>query len=587
MSDFLSLFDESLMFFSPLFRLFSEFMTSSAGLTIYCAGLIIWAFVASLIFNKRIAPINTELEKLCREIEKSSGQEDFAENFFSLDEECSKSNYVQNPWREFSEVLLMPGVDFEDGKHIRNSKQPSLFFSQRTILWPRIAMRFYNAFPNYLTGLGILGTFLGLVAGIHLAAPGLNSQDIQDAKNALERLLDGASLAFLSSIVGLCTSIAFSVFEKRRVHKFDRLINCFVEGLEKRLEYISAKKLASLSLMESRKQTSSLESFSNDLAVSLGAVLDERVTKPMNQTLEDLCKVMEGMREDQKRASEETLERLIDKFSESISGAAGEEMKAFADTVGRLSSDLNSQITTMAASQVEMQEESKKTIEKLSETFREGSEQLKKQMSTSITEMVEGVKRSVAAMTSMLHEATSESAENMRIVTQEFRASIESLKQAVMDMSGISENTKTVLAELEKLLEAVRESQQGLSESAKPISDAAINMKTASENIQGFIHALKEAGHEIGSSVSSLDKIQQEIRGAWKAYDEKFTDIDKSLAQAFSQIEQGVNSFAEIMKNYVIEIDRHAGEAFTHLAGATNELRESVEELSDAMENRA
>lgn len=583
---FLAYFDDSLTFCEPLFKISAEVLTSNAGLIIYCAGLLLWALIAALIFNKRIQPINSELDNLCKEIKKSSDLEDFANNFFTFDEICSKSRYFQNSWKEFSEVLLMPKVDFEDGTYIGNSKQPGLFFSQRTILWPRIPMRFYNTLPNYLTGLGILGTFLGLVAGIHLAAPGLNSQNIQDAKNALEELLNGASLAFLSSIAGLLSSIAFSVFEKRNVYKFDRLLSCFVEGIEKRIKYISAKKLASLSLLESKKQTASLESFSNDLAISLGAVLDERVTKPMNQTLVELCEVLKGVREDQKRASDETLERLIQKFTEAISGAAGTEMKAFAETVQGLSGNLTALNAKMSENYAEMQDQSRKTIDQLGDSFREGSEELRKQMSASIAEMVDGVKRSVAAMTAMLQEATSESAENMRLVSQEFRSSIECLKQSVGDMSAISENTKSVLSGLENLLVAVKESQQGLVESIKPMSDVASDMKIASENIESIVSSLVQAGGNIENSISSLDEIQKEMANAWSAYDEKFDSIDKSLARAFSQIGQGVSTFAESMKGYVIDIDKHTSAITTQLAGATSELRESVEELSDVMEHR-
>ncbi|TOQ08322.1 hypothetical protein CGH04_20465, partial [Vibrio parahaemolyticus] len=68
-------------------------------------------------------------------------------------------------------------------------------------------MRYFNSVPNKLTGLGILGTFLGLVAGIYLASSGIGSNNIDEAKGALSHLLDGASLAFLTSIAGLITSM--------------------------------------------------------------------------------------------------------------------------------------------------------------------------------------------------------------------------------------------------------------------------------------------------------------------------------------------------------------------------------------------
>ncbi len=285
-------FDNLWISLEPLFNGLATFFTSHAGIFFYCSGLLIWASIAALVLHRRITPVQNQIKKANEALRKDAPEE-FTANYYQLDDVCLNLPVLYNSWREFTEVLLFPGTDFENGDKIRNTRQPGSYLSQRTILWPRVAMRFYNSLPNMLTGLGILGTFIGLVAGISLAAPGLNSSDIQDAKNALQKLLSGASLAFLTSIFGLTTSIVFSWYEKKRVHKFDTLLNQFVEGLEERLEFISIEKIASLTYLESQKQTASLESFSNDLAVSLGDILENKITAPMNSTMLDIGKIMQ------------------------------------------------------------------------------------------------------------------------------------------------------------------------------------------------------------------------------------------------------------------------------------------------------
>lgn len=57
--------------------------------------------------------------------------------------------------------------------------------------------------PSVLTGLGIIGTFLGLSIGVGSASGGLASPDISFARNAMSQLLKGAQLAFLTSLAGL------------------------------------------------------------------------------------------------------------------------------------------------------------------------------------------------------------------------------------------------------------------------------------------------------------------------------------------------------------------------------------------------
>ena len=57
--------------------------------------------------------------------------------------------------------------------------------------------------PSILTGLGIIGTFLGLSIGVGSASSGLASPDISIARNAMSQLLEGAQLAFITSLAGL------------------------------------------------------------------------------------------------------------------------------------------------------------------------------------------------------------------------------------------------------------------------------------------------------------------------------------------------------------------------------------------------
>ncbi len=61
--------------------------------------------------------------------------------------------------------------------------------------------------PSHLTAVGILGTFLGLAAGIGMAAEGLTASAQQAVTQALKQLLAGESLAFVTSILGIFFSL--------------------------------------------------------------------------------------------------------------------------------------------------------------------------------------------------------------------------------------------------------------------------------------------------------------------------------------------------------------------------------------------
>lgn len=589
--NFISIFDGFWNLSGPLLNALAAFFTSHAGIFLYCAGIVIWAISAAIIFHRRITPVQSQIKK-ANEALKESDHGNFANKFHELDAVCSKLPVLVNSWREFTEVLLFPGTDFEDGEQICNTRRPGTYLSQRTILWPLVSMRFYNALPNMLTGLGILGTFIGLVAGISLAAPGLNSSDINDAKNALEKLLSGASLAFLTSIFGLISSIFFSWYEKKRVYGFDKLLYQFVEGLDERLEYISIEKISSKALLESQKQTASLESFSNDLAVSLGDLLENKITEPMNSTMIDLGKIMEeqktileGLREDQQKVSDETLERLIEKFSESISASAGKEMRAFGETIVTLSKGLENQIAIMSKGQAAMQKASQESVQILQESFKENTKHLQEQVSTAISTMVEGVRETVGDMTRMLQEATKESAENMQEVSRQFDESITTLKDTVYDMSEINQGTQKILSELDKLTEAINQSQDELFKAAVPIQEAAAGLQETSSSIKDAAGMMNETGTHLKNNIEAIQTTHEDLKQSWNSYQQRFENVDSSLAKIFEGLEQGLATYASSTKKYVEELDQHASQVVTHLAGATSELGEGIEGLEEVIES--
>lgn len=76
---------------------------------------------------------------------------------------------------------------------------------------------FCELVPGTMTGLGILGTFVGLVLGVG----GFDTSTTDAVMVSITHLLGGMSTAFLTSIVGVLLSLAFShIYKKvRRQHK--------------------------------------------------------------------------------------------------------------------------------------------------------------------------------------------------------------------------------------------------------------------------------------------------------------------------------------------------------------------------------
>lgn len=382
-------------------------VTSILGNSILVLSIILFGIINWRKFSAQDSIICKQISTNLDILKNSVDKYDFPEIFPVVEESIKETKILESAWREFDEVLLRPGEHALDGINIIvNTRRPNLFFSEAAITKQYLNMQFVRAVPNKLTGFGILGTFIGLVAGIYLASSGIASNSIEEAKQALSYLLNGAAFAFLTSIAGLGSSIFFSWQEKQRSHIRKNLVDEWNDQLEKRLEFISVERLNSMILEESRKQSNSLSSFATDLATNLGQVMSEQVSEPIGDILVKINMSLDTLNENQSKAADETIERLIKEFADSISGAAGKEMQAFASTIQELSKELRDQMGAMNDNYHSMQENTKNTIDELSQAFSEGANQIKQEISTGVAEMVAGVTASVQDMTTMLKDAT-------------------------------------------------------------------------------------------------------------------------------------------------------------------------------------
>jgi hypothetical protein len=247
-------------------RKIAAILTSWQSVTILSSLIILWAFLTYRFgLIRRTRPIINNLEEANQRLKTLDGESGFASGFEEFSSWVKENELLGDIWREFSETLIFPKIP-EQRELIRYSQDPSLYFNEQSLIHPRMNVSFYNVFPNYLTGAGILGTFSGLLCGLILAREGFALQG-EAVTQALGQLLGGASLAFATSIVGLSSSIIFSWKEKHRSHRLQNLVSSWNSLLNERLKLITTEKLAALSLKESQEQTLQLKLFNTELAV--------------------------------------------------------------------------------------------------------------------------------------------------------------------------------------------------------------------------------------------------------------------------------------------------------------------------------
>ncbi len=143
-----------------------------------------------------------------------------------------------------------------------------------------------NQVPGVMTGLGILGTFIGLSIGLQ----GFNTGSSQEITNSIAPLMNGIKVAFHTSIYGMIFSLTFNYVLKRKLDEAETAIRDFALAYKKYVlpdsEFDSVNRLIELQ----EKQLGTIDDLGVRVSENLSKVLDPQFDR-MNRTLTEFVNI--------------------------------------------------------------------------------------------------------------------------------------------------------------------------------------------------------------------------------------------------------------------------------------------------------
>ena len=165
-------------------------------------GLLVLLGLSSCVrVSRRKAKLVREIVQARETVESSDDEVDFTDKFTAIDQELSSLATLGRPWQEFTETLIQPNSVDELSPYdtYKNTKRPLEFFEIEKFM-EEIEPRFK---PEQYIGVGLILTFLGLVAALVAAGPAFSGTNSAQITEALEKLISTAGAKFIASIGGL------------------------------------------------------------------------------------------------------------------------------------------------------------------------------------------------------------------------------------------------------------------------------------------------------------------------------------------------------------------------------------------------
>ncbi|MFC2084005.1 anti-phage ZorAB system protein ZorA [Bacteroidota bacterium] len=535
--------------------------------------------------------------------------------YFDLKEKFLQDKYFHEHWREFDETLRK----IKEGNQTSyyNTAEASYFLNIDTLFYNRFSSGFYFIIPTILTGLGILGTFVGLVFGLQFFES-VNFADTESVATASEGLLSGIGASFITSVWGLFFSIFLNLILSRIKSDAELEIKIFTDKLEALFpRHISAEGEGLFEIKkELEKHTTALESFSTKLAHTVSAALEDGINKSLAPTVEKMAGVMERFSMEKSENVAHTLSSLVTDFKESLTGAAQTEIENLNKTLDSITSSLNQSNNTFSLmlkqweeniqDQSDLSKNQKMYIdmigtnlEKIDHSSSKINEITDVQKAVllnfnNVIDQIDKIRIILFPLESCLDKAN-EASEKYLETAQLFNNSSEQFNSAIKLNNILIQNQRDTINEMaplaDNLKNTIYEIKTPLSEISNTISDLknieGIKLETydkvnnMTDNLNLLFNTINDYESKMKNLVNEFSSTTNSARELWEGYRNTFETIQKEINEGIIQY---TDTMREKSKEIFVQYDESLSSGLKHISQSIMDLVESFESLEDKLE---
>lgn len=537
--------------------------------------LILLAITAGFVthFVRPALRIRQEFKEVARKLRTlnaaPAGQSDLRAQIAA--EVMSSSDAVARVWGEYAQTLHVQDSKGDGKSRWRATALAETFFTDQSLVDTPLKTEYYKHLPGILTGLGIIGTFSGLIVGLSNFTV---SVDPAQAQTQLRLLINAVGHAFIVSAIAITLAMLFTWAEKslltvcyRLTEEIRQLIDGLfdvgvdVEYLE-RLVHAAEKSVTEVveirrSLSESigqvfidqtRRQIDASEKNSARMAQDLAQLLNASLAQPIGHIATAVETI--GARQD------ETVTRLVHEvlvgFSRNMEDMFAGRMAELQGVLSGTNTAMQGLVDQFALMAGRMDVSGKEAVQKMGDLV-------------ASTQSESGAK--LEALLARMANVTSETTGGL--TTQ------------VERMVAMSITTQQRLRETVEALTAVTATAvQGMNEGAARIETASSHFVQAGEHVAQTMDSTAHAAGSMREAASSLHETAasaEQMLGDYRQSHEAFAQMTADLRTTIDRARREASLSAEIT-------DRLA-HAAGHLGQMERQADSYLEQVSGVLEH--
>jgi hypothetical protein len=551
-----------------------------------------------------------------------------------------RSEPFRHLWAEYTDTLhelRRAGAGDVILSEVRATVPAETFFTRDALVDSRLFDDFTRHLPGVLTGLGIIGTFAGLLEGLSK----FDATSTASAVAGLKPLLDGVAHAFTASAIAIACAM-FIVFSSRfvlavfyrQVEKLNTAIDALYatgagEEYLKRLVRSSEKAEAHAAQLKQALVEDLTKLMTNlvdrqiqaqvDSSRALGAQIGESITGALAGPLAQMSEVLETTSKGNSQAVSGMLESMLTGFMEKLEETFGGQMRGINDQMDR---SMNA-MTTVQQALVKLVEDVNRSNQQAASSMSGTLEDAMKQSAVHQGLLTEQMRDFVQEFRKLVTEEQDKSKRTMdeavAKVLQQLGTAVEQMeatrKTAASQEQGRNDQLSNRTSELvgglsgqvEGLLKSVSEQValtqrnidaittvstraiDGMNTGALNIGAAAQRFESSGNAVSGVFDKSAKVADQLTTTATTLQSASAAVRAGFEQYDMTRKTVDANVA-ALTGLIDSVRKEAGLSKEMLVDLERivaqlKAAEAQSHkyLEGVNATLVKTFQDFGNAL----
>ncbi len=186
-----------------------------------------------------------------------------------------------------------------------------------------------NQMPGVLTGLGILGTFLGLSIGLQ----NFTTDSSEAIMQSIPALMDGIKVAFHTSVYGMILSLSYNILYKRKLEWAENEMDEFLSAFEEKVLPNPQDEAMSILLEYQEQQSQQMSEFAQNLGRQVAEGMGEALAQTLAPQFDRFDRTIQRFTEMASQNQTEGMSRVVDSFVNQMNYALGDKFNALGQMI--------------------------------------------------------------------------------------------------------------------------------------------------------------------------------------------------------------------------------------------------------------